>query len=101
MLFYPSITRVIMVNSDINQLVQNWCLSMDSITHHDRRKIAALLFLELLENQFLHLETMVNPVICSVLEVLTDLGTRKLKSSVQDNLVLTEVRRIYKSTANT
>merc|ERR1711953_909105 len=32
----------------------------------------------------------INPVICSVLEVLTDLGTRKLKSSVQDNLVLTE-----------
>ena len=28
-----------------NDLVQEWTLALDSITHHDRRKISALLYL--------------------------------------------------------
>ena len=96
MLFYPSVARAILASTDNgDQLISNWCLSLDSITHHDRRKISALLFIELIKNNFLTLEKMVNPVVCALLEVLTDLGTRKTDSTVEDNLILTEVNKYY------
>ena len=36
---------------------------------------------------------MMNPIICSIVEVLSDIGIRKVGSQVEDNLILTADER--------
>ena len=45
--------------------------------------------LELLRGGVLDANQMMNPIICSIVEVLSDIGIRKVDSTVEDNLILT------------
>ena len=49
--------------------------------------------LELLRGGLLEAEQMMNPIICSIVEVLSDIGIRKVGSQVEDNLILTADER--------
>lgn len=100
MLNFKTIGLEIMKSINGNDFIREWCLALDSITHHDRRKISALLYLELLETKQIS-DEMVNSIVCSVVEVLSDLGVRTELDGVtlpepEDNLRLTgkEIEKI-------
>jgi len=91
--YKDSVAVQILENVNRHEFIGKWCLAMDSITHHDRRKISALLFIELLRGGLLEAGQMMNPIICSIVEVLSDIGIRKVGSQVEDNLILTADER--------
>ena len=43
--YKDSVAVQILENVNRHEFIGKWCLAMDSITHHDRRKISALLFI--------------------------------------------------------
>ena len=51
-LSFKDVGRQILSSINANELVQKWTLALDSITHHDRRKISALLYLGKSYNHF-------------------------------------------------
>merc|ERR1712176_182900 len=78
------------LNINLNEFINQWCIDMDSITHHDRRKLSGLVHMEYLSSGSIDVNKLFAPIVCAALEILSDLGTRKSEGKTEDNLVLTK-----------